>query len=86
MEHLIGHNMARLSVDSAVPYWTVQQFTTVAGRPWFALQLQSDGGVDRQYTGYFHEMKHLAAELGVTPQVRAPTTEEEFLTVCGAEQ
>lgn len=61
-------------------FWTLQQFTTVAGQPWYALQQHSDGGVERQYTGYEHEMTALCRKLRVTPQVLPPTTEEEFLS------
>ncbi len=64
-------------VDSTI--WTLQQFTTVAGQPWYALQQQSDGGMEKQFTGYHHEMTALCRKLRITPEVLTPTTEEEFL-------
>ena len=62
--------------------WTVQQFTFVAGRPWFALQQHSDGGVLWQYTGYRHEMDALAVRLGIEPEELDPIGEEEFFARC----
>jgi hypothetical protein len=65
--------------------WTLQKFTTVAGRPWYALQQHSDSGVERQYTGYKHEMDALCRELRITPELLPPTTEEEFLKRAGGD-
>ena len=59
-------------------HWTLQQFTTVCGKPWYALQVQTDAGVLRQWTGYRHEMDELSKKLGVEPEELPPTTEEEF--------
>jgi hypothetical protein len=61
------------------PHWTLQQFATIAGHPWFALQRHSDAGVEQQFTGYRHEMEALAKQLGVQPEELPPTTAEEFL-------
>lgn len=58
--------------------WTLQQFTTLAGRPWYALQQHSDAGIRHQLTGYRHEMEARARELRITPQELPPTTEEAF--------
>jgi hypothetical protein len=60
--------------------WTLQEFTTVAGRPWYALQQHSDGGVERQYTGNKQEMDALCRKHRIRPQKLPPTTEEEFLS------
>jgi hypothetical protein len=60
--------------------WTLQEFATVAGHSWYALQQQSDADVERQWTGYRYEMDRRAAQLGVTPEVLTPITEDEFLT------
>lgn len=62
--------------------WTLQQFATVAGQPWFALQFQSDGGVQMQFTGYRHEMDNLAGKLGITPEELPVITEEEYFARC----
>lgn len=59
-------------------FWTMQQFTTVAGKPWFALQKQSDKGLLWQFTGYRHEIDRLCIKHGITPVRLPPTTEEEF--------
>jgi hypothetical protein len=53
--------------------WTLQEFARVAGHPWYALQQQSDAGVERQWIGYRYEMDRRAAQLGVTPEVGAST-------------
>ena len=52
--------------------WTVQQFTTVAGHPWYALQQHSDGGVLWQYTGYRHEIDALAEETPMPAEFTVP--------------
>jgi hypothetical protein len=66
-------------LDDKGTIWTLQQFTTVAGKPWYALQQHTDAGVERQYTGYRHEMDALCRELRIVPEALPPTTEEEFL-------
>lgn len=58
----------------------LQRFATVAGRPWYALQRQHDGGVTRQWTGYRDEMDELALKLGIAPEELLPITEEEFFS------
>jgi hypothetical protein len=65
--------------DSKSVVWTLQQFCTVAGRPWFALQQQTDEGVIWQATGYRQELDELCTRQGITPDELPPTTEEEFL-------
>lgn len=69
--------------DSKDQLWTLQQFAIVAGQPWFALQRHSDGGVERQFTGYRHEMDDLTGTLGITPEELPVITEEEFFARCG---
>jgi hypothetical protein len=61
-------------------HWTLQQFTTVAGKPWYALHEQTDAGVERGFTGYRYEMDELAARLGIVPEELEPTTEEEYFS------
>lgn len=63
--------------------WTLQQFAIVAGQPWFALQLHSDGGVERQFTGYRHEMDSLAEKLGIAPEELPVITEGEYFARSG---
>ena len=62
--------------------WTVQQFTTIAGHPWYALQQHSDGGVLWQFTGYRHEIDALAARLAITPEELPPISEQDFFARC----
>jgi hypothetical protein len=59
-------------------FWTLQEFTTVAGKPWYALQKQNDGGIVWQFTGYLYEVIELAERIGVVPEELAPITEDEF--------
>lgn len=59
--------------------WTLQEFTSVAGKPWYALQEQSDSGVERQFTGNKQEMDALCRKHRIRPQELPQTTEEEFL-------
>lgn len=59
-------------------HWTVQQFSTVAGRPWFALQKHNDAGVIWQATGYRHEMETLCRNHSITPDELKPINEAEF--------
>ena len=70
--------MTDVSEQKPSTFWTLQQFAIVAGRPWYALQEQNDGGVLAQFTGYRHQMESLAAQLGIVPEELEPTTEEEF--------
>ena len=65
--------------------WTLQQFTAIAGRPWYALQGRSGAGVERQYTGYAEELAELARHLGITPEVLPATTEADFFRRCAEE-
>lgn len=58
----------------------LQRFATVAGKPWYALQRQHDGGVAWQWTGYRSEMEEFVSRLGIVPEEREPVTEEEFLS------
>ena len=61
-------------------FWTLQQFWTgPTGKPWYALQKQTDEGVLWQFTGYRHEVDELCRKHRITPQELPPTTEEEFL-------
>jgi len=62
--------------------WTLQQFWTgPTGKPWYALQKQTDEGVIWQYTGYRHEVEAICRRVNppIVPQELPPTTEEEFL-------
>jgi hypothetical protein len=60
-------------------HWTLQQFWTgPTGKPWYALQKQTDEGVIYQFTGYRHEIDELCTRHGITPEELPPTTEEEF--------
>lgn len=68
--------------DSGDETWTLQQFAIVAGQPWFALQLHSDGGVERQFTGYRREIDQLVVKLGVEAEKLPAITEEEFFARC----
>lgn len=45
---------------------------------WFALQFQSDGGVEIQFTGYRGENDELAVKLGIEPEGLQAITEDEF--------
>jgi hypothetical protein len=66
--------------DDTGALWTLQQFTEVAGKPWYALQRHSDAGIEWQYTGYRHEVDTLIRKLRIKPEELPPTTEEEFLS------
>ena len=65
--------------ESGSIIWTLQEFTQVAGKPWFALQEHTDAGVQRQFSGYKHELAALCRKLRISPERLAPTTEEEFI-------
>jgi hypothetical protein len=45
-----------------MPRWTLQQFATVDGKPWFALQKHNDGGVILHVTGWRHEIEKLCQQ------------------------
>jgi hypothetical protein len=60
--------------------WTLQQYTMVAGHPWFALQHRVGGKLIRQYNGYRGEMEDLARRLKVRPRILPPTTEKKFFS------
>jgi hypothetical protein len=64
--------------EACLTLWTVQQFATVCGQPWFALQKQNDGGVEWCFTGYRHEVDELARKLGVRPVELGPIAEDEY--------
>ena len=59
-------------------HWTLQQFTTIAGHPWFALQQHNDAGIISQFTGYRHEVDAMCSKHGITPEELDPITEQEF--------
>ncbi|MGO9440888.1 MAG: hypothetical protein ACLPXM_10125 [Terriglobales bacterium] len=65
--------------------WTVQQFTTIAGHPWFALQQHNDAGILCQFTGYRHEIDALIARLAIVPEELSPLAEEDFFARCQSE-
>jgi hypothetical protein len=67
-----------VTAEEEQSFWTLQAFATVAGRSWYALQRQSDAGIERQYTGYAPELQALAARLGIQPEELGAATEEEF--------
>jgi hypothetical protein len=67
----------------AVSFWTLQEFTRVGRSPWYALQQHTPEGIDRQYTGFKHEMDTLAQALGVTPRMLPATGEAEFWRTLG---
>ena len=58
--------------------WTLQEFATVAGQPWYALQKQDDAGILSQWTGYRHEVDVIAARLAITPEELPAVSEDEF--------
>ena len=67
--------------------WTLEQFTTIAGKPRYVLEehcddgqhlLRPSGGVKRQFTGYREELLELAARMGVSPEEGPGITEQEF--------
>jgi len=60
-------------------HWTIQQFSEVCGRPWYALQKQDDGGVIQGFTGYRHELTALCELHGIEPEELEPISEAEYL-------
>ena len=63
--------------------WTLQEVTTLAGKPWYALLLQSDDGVERQHMGYRWETDARAVELGIVPEKLPAITAMEFFSRFG---
>lgn len=61
-----------------VAHWTVQQFTTLPGGPWYALHKQTDEGVIWGFTGYRHEIDALCRKLRIDPEELPPIAEEEY--------
>jgi hypothetical protein len=59
--------------------WTLQAFTEINGQPWMALQEHAaDGSIERQITGFEHELRQTAQQNNITPRVLPPTSEEQF--------
>ena len=59
--------------------WTLQAFTEINGQPWMALQEHAaDGSIERQITGFEHELRQPAQQNNITPRVLPPTSEEQF--------
>lgn len=58
--------------------WTIQQFTTICGQPWLALQRQNDEGVQWGFTGYRHEIDALCRKHSIIPRELEPITENEY--------
>ena len=59
--------------------WTLQAFTEITGQPWMALQEHAaDGSIERQITGFEHELRQTAQQNNITPRVLPPTSEEQF--------
>jgi hypothetical protein len=59
--------------------WTLQAFTEINGQPWMALQEHAaDGSVQRQITGFEHELTQTAQQNNITPRVLPPVSEEQF--------
>jgi hypothetical protein len=59
--------------------WTLQAFTEINGKPWMALQEHAaDGSIERQITGFEHELRQTAQQNNITPRVLPPTSEEQF--------
>jgi hypothetical protein len=60
------------------PFWTLQQFDNLNGKPWCALLQHAAAGVLRGWTGYRPELEALARILNITPRELPVTTSEEF--------
>jgi hypothetical protein len=60
--------------------WTIQRFTTVAGRPWFALHKQDDSGVIWAITGYRWEIDAFIRQHGIQAEELPGITEEEYFS------
>jgi len=60
--------------------WTLQQFTEVAGKPWYALAERDEkGNVVRQFTGNRGEMDEFAQQHGLKPRELPAIAESRFL-------
>lgn len=59
-------------------FWTLQEFARVGRSPWYALRQHTKTGIERQYTGFKHEMETLAKALGIVPRLLPETTEARF--------
>jgi hypothetical protein len=60
--------------------WTLQQFSEVAGKPWYALAERDEtGNVVRQFTGYRGEMDEFARQYGLKPRELPAIAESQFL-------
>lgn len=59
-------------------HWTLQQFSTINGKPYYALQQHNDSGVVWQCTGYRHEIDAVTTKHRITPELLDPIDEEEF--------
>jgi hypothetical protein len=70
------------SNDNAISNrWTLQAFTEINGQPWMALQEHAaDGSIQRQLTGFEHELRLTAQQNNITPRVLPPISEEQFYT------
>ncbi len=64
-------------------YWTVQQFTTIAGKPWYALQQREGDQAIQKFTGDRDEIDRLCRKFKIEPQELEPVTEEEFFSRWG---
>jgi hypothetical protein len=64
-------------------YWTVQQFATIAGKPWYALQQREGDHAIQQFTGNRDEINRLCGKFRITPRALEPVTEEEFFSRWG---
>jgi len=61
--------------------WTLQQFSEVAGKPWYALAERDEkGNVVRQFTGNRGEMDEFARQHGLKPRELPATAESQFLS------
>ncbi len=61
--------------------WTLQQFSEVAGKPWYALAERDEtGNVVRQFTGYRGEMDEFARQYGLKPRELPAIAESQFLS------
>lgn len=63
--------------DSGV-FWTVQQFTTLPGGPWYSLHKQNDDGVQWGMTGYRQGIDAFLQKHRITAQELSPITEAEY--------
>ncbi len=59
-------------------HWTLQQFTEINNKPYYALQRHSDAGVMWQCTGYRYEINAVMAAHRITPELLDPIAEDDF--------